>query len=64
MNSLTKFSAIIVLATMLTAFAGATKQEKGTGIGAGVGAGVGALLGQAIGHNTTSTLVGAGSVQF
>ena len=60
MNSLTRFSAIIALATLLTACAGATKQEQGTGIGAGVGAGLGAIIGQAIGHDTTSTLVGAG----
>jgi len=60
MNRLVKFSVIIVLAAMLTACAGATKQQQGTGIGAGVGAGVGAILGQAIGHNTTSTLIGAG----
>lgn len=60
MNRWIKFSMILALAAMLTACAGATKQQQGTGIGAGVGAGVGALLGQAIGHNTTSTLVGAG----
>ncbi|MBV5318273.1 MAG: OmpA family protein [Desulfobulbaceae bacterium] len=60
MNRWVKFSVIIVLAAMLTACAGATKQQQGTGIGAGVGAGVGAILGQAIGHNTTSTLIGAG----
>ncbi len=60
MNRLIKFSAIIALATLLTACAGATKQEQGTGIGAGVGAGLGAIIGQAIGHDTTSTLVGAG----
>lgn len=60
MNRLVKFSVIIALAAMLTACAGATKQQQGTGIGAGVGAGVGAILGQAIGHNTTSTLIGAG----
>ncbi len=60
MNSLIKFSAIMALATLLTACAGATKQDQGTGIGAGVGAGLGAIIGQAIGHDTTSTLVGAG----
>jgi len=60
MNRWIKFSMIIALAAMLTACAGATKQQQGTGIGAGVGAGVGAILGQAIGHNTTSTLIGAG----
>ncbi len=45
---------------MLTACAGANRQQTGTGVGAAAGAGVGAILGQAIGHNTTSTLVGAG----
>lgn len=60
MNRWIKFSMILALAAMLTACAGASKQQQGTGIGAGVGAGVGAILGQAIGHNTTSTLVGAG----
>ena len=60
MNQLIRLSIIVVLAAMLTACAGATKQEKGTGIGAAAGAGVGAILGQAIGHNTQSTLVGAG----
>jgi outer membrane protein OmpA-like peptidoglycan-associated protein len=55
-----RFTVIITLAAMLTACAGATKQEQGTGIGAAAGAGVGAILGQAIGRNTTGTLVGAG----
>lgn len=60
MNRWIKLTLILALAAMLTACAGATRQQQGTGIGAGVGAGVGAILGQAIGHNTTSTLIGAG----
>ncbi|WP_310601473.1 OmpA family protein [Desulfobulbus sp.] len=60
MNRVIRCFAILALATMLTACAGANKQQTGTGVGAAAGAGIGALLGQAIGHNTTSTLVGAG----
>ncbi len=60
MNRLMKFSAMMVVAFMLTACATATKQQTGTGVGAAVGAGVGAILGQAIGKDTTGTLVGAG----
>ncbi|WP_028318052.1 OmpA family protein [Desulfobulbus elongatus] len=60
MNHVIRCSAILALAAMLTACAGANKQQTGTGVGAAAGAGIGALLGQAIGHNTTSTLVGAG----
>jgi outer membrane protein OmpA-like peptidoglycan-associated protein len=60
MKRLVKFSVVIVLAALLSACAGATKQERGTAVGAGVGAGLGAIIGQAIGHDTTSTLVGAG----
>jgi outer membrane protein OmpA-like peptidoglycan-associated protein len=60
MNRLMKFSAMMLVAFMLTACATANKQQTGTGVGAAVGAGVGAILGQAIGHDTTSTLVGAG----
>jgi outer membrane protein OmpA-like peptidoglycan-associated protein len=60
MNHVIRCFAILSLATMLTACAGANKQQTGTGVGAAAGAGIGALLGQAIGHNTTSTLVGAG----
>src|SRR5574340_1102004 len=60
MNRLMRLTTIIALAAMLTACAGATKQQTGTGVGAAAGAGIGAILGQAIGHNTTSTLVGAG----
>ena len=60
MKQLIRLAIIVALAAMLTACAGATRQETGTGIGAATGAGLGAILGQAIGHNTTSTLVGAG----
>ena len=60
MNRLMRLTTIIALAAMLTACAGATKQQTGTGVGAAAGAGIGAILGQAIGHNTTSTLIGAG----
>ncbi len=60
MKQLIRLTIIVALAAMLTACAGATRQETGTGIGAATGAGVGAILGQAIGHNTKSTLVGAG----
>ncbi|MCL2791220.1 MAG: OmpA family protein [Desulfobulbus sp.] len=60
MKKLIRFSAILALAAMLTACAGANNQQTGTGVGAAAGAGVGAILGQAIGRNTTSTLVGAG----
>jgi len=60
MNQVIRCSAILALAAMLSACAGATKQQTGTGVGAAAGAGLGAILGQAIGHNTTSTLVGAG----
>ncbi|NLX18629.1 MAG: OmpA family protein [Desulfobulbus sp.] len=60
MNKVIRWTAIIGTATMLTACAGASRQQTGTGVGAAAGAGVGAILGQAIGHNTTSTLVGAG----
>jgi len=60
MNQVIRYSAILTLAAMLTACAGGTNQQSGTGIGAAAGAGVGAILGQAIGRNTTSTLVGAG----
>ncbi len=48
------------LTISLVACAGATRQQKGTGIGAGTGAVVGAVLGQAIGRNTEATLIGAG----
>jgi len=60
MNQIIRYSAILTLAAMLTACAGASNQQAGTGVGAAAGAGVGAILGQAIGRNTTSTLVGAG----
>ena len=60
MKQLIRLTIIVALAAMLTACAGATRQETGTGIGAATGAGVGAILGQAIGHNTKSTLIGAG----
>jgi Outer membrane protein and related peptidoglycan-associated (lipo)proteins len=60
MKKFIRFSAILTLAAMLTACAGASNQQAGTGIGAAAGAGVGAVLGQAIGRNTTGTLVGAG----
>ncbi|MDY0391005.1 OmpA family protein [Desulfobulbus oligotrophicus] len=60
MNKVIRWTAIIGMAAMLTACAGANRQQTGTGVGAAAGAGVGAILGQAIGHNTTSTLVGAG----
>lgn len=60
MNQVIRWTAIIGSAAMLTACAGANKQQTGTGVGAAAGAGIGAILGQAIGHNTTSTLVGAG----
>jgi outer membrane protein OmpA-like peptidoglycan-associated protein len=60
MKQLIRLTIIVSLSAMLTACAGATRQETGTGIGAATGAGVGAILGQAIGRNTTSTLVGAG----
>jgi len=60
MNHVMRGTVMLTLAAMLTACAGATKQETGTGVGAAAGAGIGAILGQAIGHNTTSTLVGAG----
>jgi outer membrane protein OmpA-like peptidoglycan-associated protein len=45
---------------MLTACAGASNQQTGTGVGAATGAGIGAVIGQAIGHNTKSTTIGAG----
>jgi len=60
MNHLFKFSAILALAAMLTACAGASNQQAGTGYGAIAGAGAGALIGQAIGRNTKGTLIGAG----
>jgi outer membrane protein OmpA-like peptidoglycan-associated protein len=60
MNQMIRYSAILTLAAMLTACAGANNQQTGTGIGVAAGAGVGAILGQAIGRNTTGTLVGAG----
>jgi outer membrane protein OmpA-like peptidoglycan-associated protein len=60
MKQLIRFTVIVAIAAMLTACAGATRQETGTGIGAATGAGLGAILGQAIGHNTKSTLIGAG----
>lgn len=50
---------VLSLAVVLLSCAGATKEQKGTGIGAGVGAGVGAILGQAIGRSTQATVVGA-----
>lgn len=49
----------ITAAFMVSACAGATRQEKGTALGVGAGAATGALLGQAIGRNTSSTLLGA-----
>jgi outer membrane protein OmpA-like peptidoglycan-associated protein len=51
----------VLLAVSLLACAGASKQEKGTGIGAATGAGIGAILGQAIGRDTKGTLIGAGA---
>jgi len=60
MNRMIRYSAILTLAAMLTACAGANNQQTGTGVGVAAGAGVGAILGQAIGRNTTGTLVGAG----
>ncbi len=48
-----------IAALMLSACAGATRQEKGAAIGVAAGAATGALLGQAIGRNTGSTLLGA-----
>lgn len=49
----------IIAAFMMSACAGATRQEKGTAAGVGLGAATGALLGQAIGRNTSATLLGA-----
>jgi outer membrane protein OmpA-like peptidoglycan-associated protein len=60
MNHLIKFSAILTLAAMLTACAGAGNQSSGTGYGAAAGAGIGAIVGQAIGRDTKGTLIGAG----
>jgi outer membrane protein OmpA-like peptidoglycan-associated protein len=51
--------AVISVALTLLSCAGASRQEKGTGIGAGVGAGFGAILGQAIGRGTAATVIGA-----
>ena len=50
-----------VLSVLIVLFscAGATREQKGTGIGAGVGAGIGAILGQAIGRSTEATIIGA-----
>jgi len=59
MKKTTRLCAVSILALMLFACAGATKQEKGTAVGAGVGAGVGAILGQAIGRSTQGTVIGA-----
>ncbi len=51
----------LLFCTMLFACAGASRQEKGTGVGAATGAGLGAILGQVIGGDTESTLIGAGA---
>jgi outer membrane protein OmpA-like peptidoglycan-associated protein len=51
----------VLLGATLLGCAGASKQEKGTGIGAATGAGIGAILGQAIGRDTKGTLIGAGA---
>ena len=59
MNQLTRISALLTLAAMLTACAGASNQQTGTGVGAATGAGLGALVGQAIGRDTKSTVLGA-----
>jgi outer membrane protein OmpA-like peptidoglycan-associated protein len=58
MNHLSKISALLSLAAMLTACA--SHPQTGTVVGTTAGAGIGAILGQAIGHNTKSTLIGAG----
>lgn len=49
----------IAIAFLVSACAGATRQEKGTATGVGLGAATGALLGQAIGRNSSSTVLGA-----
>jgi len=59
MNHL-RISALLTLAALLTACAGASNQQTGTGIGAATGAGLGAIVGQAIGRDTKSTVLGAG----
>ncbi len=51
-------AAIGMVLTLLSC-AGASRQDKGTGIGAGTGAGIGAILGQAIGRSTEATVIGA-----
>ena len=62
MNNLIKFPVIFVLAAMLTACAGATKQEQGTGVGAGVGVGVGVgVPGRVVGPRSGRILPLAGS---
>jgi len=50
---------VLCIGMALFSCAGATREQKGTGIGAGVGAGVGAILGQAIGRSTEATVLGA-----
>lgn len=50
---------VLCIGLALFSCAGATQEQKGTGIGAGVGAGVGAILGQAIGRSTEATVLGA-----
>ena len=60
MNRLIRISAILTLAAMVAACAGASNQQAGTGYGAAAGAGIGAIVGQAIGRNTQGTLIGAG----
>lgn len=60
MTHLIKISVVLTLAAMLTACAGASNQQTGTGIGAAAGAGLGAVIGQAIGRDTKGTVIGAG----
>jgi len=54
-----RISALLILTALLTACAGASNQQTGTGIGAATGAGLGAVIGQAIGRDTKSTVLGA-----